>query len=238
MSRAYRLIAVWMAGALGTLAVYGAHRLERAESAAPAQPAPVALMSPRAAIVKYLEARYDEIEYHPDGYAVTGLAYIPAEAPLSEVSDARLRQFLPDTRFFITTVAAPNFEYREVRTLVSFRPSPRGDDIRTCLSASFRKLALKFFSQFIGVQAPTLQSRRELALAIAGLLAETMLDGQSHPSADLDAGGAEVWYGHWTPMHAFDVDVASDADGRVDRVIVSGAYRHDDDVIVSAWPRG
>src|SRR5262245_4708397 len=114
MTRAMRLVVVWMAGALALAIGYRVHVLRDAEPPPPVASLPLALplppplpfplpSPPEPAITDYLRAHYDEIEHRDDGYVVTGLAYIPAEAPLVEIDNRLLRDwFLPDTRFFKT----------------------------------------------------------------------------------------------------------------------------------------
>jgi hypothetical protein len=236
VSRAHRLIIVWMAGALGTVVVYGARRLQIAEGAAGSADVRPASQSaaddPREAITKYLQARYDEVEYRDDGHTITGLAYVAAEAPLVEVQDAALRQFLPETRFFTTKLASPTLEYQEVSTLVSFRRTARGDDIRSCVAVNFAKPSSKFLSQFTGIPVPQWHSQRELVLALADLLARTVHRGSARFAAEpLDGVRAEIWDGR---LHNRDIELIVAWNGRVDSVILSNGRSHDIDMVVTA----
>jgi hypothetical protein len=176
---------------------------------------------PHRAIVAYLQAHYDDIEPLDDGYSLTGLAYVAAEAPLVEVQNPVLRRFLPDTRFFKTTLSSPYMEYPRVETLVSFRRARGRDDIRTCLSPVFHAASQKFIDQFLGLSASTRPSQRELALAIAELLAEITYRGKARPSpTGIFDGRAELWHDYlfWRV-----VSVTSDFEGHVDRVFVARA---------------
>ena len=183
------------------------------------------------AITRYLQARYDEIEYRHDGYRVTGLAYIPAESPLVEVRNEALRRFFPDTRFFKTTVQTAYTEDPRVETLVSFRRWPGGDDIRSCLSLGHGEQSRKFMAQFTGISVPTLVVRRELALALAELLVETVAGGNARLSADsVLMARAEIWQ---TGLHWRDVDVTTDWNGRVDRIVISSPLGGTADIVIS-----
>ena len=223
MSCAYRLIVVWMAGALGTLAVYGARRLQIAEVVAlpppPAQPAP-ATVTPvdqgvRAAISRYLNIRYDWFDNRDDG----GFAY--KGAPLQELDDQRLRSLLPDTRFFVTTL---HTDYREggqqqIDLVVSYRAY---DDVRSCVVGMSSRPSRRFLSQFIGLPASTPQARRELAMAIAQLFAQGTYERHVRRADEsMQAGRAELWRGHWDETHWRDIDVFSDAAGIVSRIAVT-----------------
>lgn len=235
MSRAYRLIVVWMAGALGTLAVYGTHRLQIAEVAT-VPPAPVPLTpvdDARAAIVKYLKVRFDEVEYRDDGYAIKGLAYLAGEGLLVEVHEPALTRFLPDTRFFTTKLAAPSLEYPAVRTLVSFRRTVRGDDIRSCVAIDFTKPSAKFLSQFTDLPVPTRQSQQELALALADLLARTVHRGIAR-LADHSVNGvvAEIWDGR---LHWRNLQLIVSWNGHVDSIILSNPISHGVELVVTNW---
>jgi len=235
MTPALRLVVAWMVCALAVAVWHRARGWQDAESAprpGTAQRAELPIAQ-HDAITRYLQARYDEVEYRDDGYRVTGLAYIPAEAPLVEVRHEALRRFFPDTRFFKTSVQAPYMEYRRVETLVSFRRGPGGDDIRSCLSLTYGKQSHKFMAQFTRVAASTLVARRELALALAELLAGTVARGSARLSADgvLEAR-AEIWRAgvHWR-----DVDVTKDWNGRVDRIVISNPLGSGVDLVVSAF---
>ena len=232
MTPALRLVVTWMVCALAVAVWYRARWRQGAEPevcvAAQAAELPIAQHD---AITRHLQARYDEVDYRDDGYRVTGLAYIPAEAPLAELRSDVLPRFLPDTRFFKTTVRSAYREYPRVETLVSFRRVPGGDDIRSSLSLTYGEQSRKFMAQFTGVSASTVVARRELALALAELLAETVSRGSARMSADgvLEAR-AEIWQDgvHWR-----DIDVTKDWNGRVDRIVISNPLARGVDSVIS-----
>jgi len=235
MTPALRLVVAWMVCAL---AVVVWHRVRWWRDAEPA-PCPGTVrpanlpIAQHDAITRYLQARYDEVEYRDDGYSVTGLAYLPWEAPLAELRSDGLRRFFSDTRFFKTTVRSTAKEYPQVETLVSFRRTRGGDDIRSGLSLTYSEQSRKFMAQFTGVSAPTLVARRELALALAELLAETVAQGSARLPADsvLEAR-AEIWQHR---LHWRDVDVSTDWGGRVDRIVISNPLDHSVDAVISIF---
>ena len=234
MTPALRLVVAWMVCALAVAGWYRARWWQDAEpevcAAAESAELPIAQHD---AITRYLQARYDEVEYRGDGYSVTGLAYIPAEAPLAELRSDLLRRLFPDTRFFKTTLRSAYMEYARVETLVSFRRLPGGDDIRSCLSLTYGEQSRKFMAQFTGLSAPTLVARRELALALAELLAETVARGSARLSADsVLQARAEIWHDR---LHWRDVDVTTDWNGRVDRIVISNPSGRGVDTVISIF---
>lgn len=233
MSRAYRLIVVWMAGALGTAVVYGVRRLELAESAVTRIVAPVSDSSssrplpidddPRDAIVEYLKSRYDPYPYGP--------TYLGA--PVVEVDDQRLRRWLPDTRFFRTALHGGGLAFWQIDLVVSFKRVAGNDVIQICRAVSFDGSVHGFLSQFLGISAPTVESRREVGLAVAGLLASPAYPGSARVAwRYFDAARVGLWSGrrHWC-----DVDVFSDRDGRVSRIAISDPIARRTEIVVSPF---
>jgi hypothetical protein len=233
MTPALRLVVTWMVCALAVAAWYRARWWQdAAEVCAGTSPGNLPAAQ-HDAIKQYLQARYDEVEYRDNAHSVTGLAYIPWEAPLVEVRHEALRRFLPDTRFLKTAVQAPYMEYPRVETLVSFRRGPGGDDIRSCLSPTYGEPSRKFMAQFTGIFAPTLVVRRELALALAELLAETVGKGSARLSADSVLGArAEIWQDR---LHWRNVDVTTDGYGRVNRIVISNPLGRSVDIVISGF---
>jgi len=217
-SPALRLIVVWMAGALFTAVVYRAHQWEEVGHV-PKPPPPAAPVPIRegqlGAINRYMQARYDAIEHTRDGAVITGWAYIRGDGSLIEVRNEVLRQFLPERRFFRASLVGVCTETMSV--LVSFHRAPGGDEISTC-ALSLGYPSREFLSQFIGVPAPISLARRQLALAIANLLAEPEAWSQARvPSHYVGEARAELWYGD---AHAFDVDLTVDQAGHVDSIAI------------------
>ncbi len=240
MSSAQRLIVAWTAGALATLLTFSLNPPERRLTTAP-EPVPLAPArvadEPREAIKTYLQVHYDAVVYEEGGHTLMGLAYLPSEAPLVEIEVATLRRLLPDTRFFKTQLATAQIEFPHVQALVSFRPGAAGrDDIRTSLSAEFDSPSHKFLWQFLGIAAPTLQARREVALAIARLMADTTYRFGARLCADpqLVAGRAEIWSDKGR-MHWRDVDVFSNGRGQVSRVAISNPVDRRVEVTVASF---
>jgi hypothetical protein len=216
-----------MAGALASAVAYCVHAMRGATDAAAGV---AAADEPRAAIMKYLQIHYDDVEYRRGGYAVHGLAYVGA--PLVELNDLRLRRFKPDTRFFKTKLLSPRMEYPKVEMLVSYRRFEGRDDIRTCLSPVYQPASSKFFSRFIGVEASTWPEQRELALALVELLAEVTYEGEARPApGGVSVARAELWHG---PLHWRDVDVVSGREGWVTSIVISNPISKKTDVILNA----
>ena len=167
-------------------------------------------------IERTLRWRYDEIEYRESGaVVVAGLAYVGA--PLIEVHDDELRRRLPDTRFFKTRLQTGIPHSPEVGLLVSYRRARVGNDIRSSVASLEGGPSRKFLGQFIGLVAPSVESRRALALAIATLMAASADDGRATMSHnEADEARAEIWAGstHWR-----DIDVTTDHDGRVSQIV-------------------
>jgi hypothetical protein len=167
-------------------------------------------------IQRTLRFRYDEIEYRENGaVVVAGLAYV-GEA-LVEIHDDELRRRLPDTRFFKTRLQTGIPHSPEVGLLVSYRRTRAGNDIRSSVASLEGGPSRKFLGQFIGLVAPSVESRRALTRAMATLMAASADDGRATMSPnEADEARAEIWAGstHWR-----DIDVTTDHDGRVSQIV-------------------
>jgi len=226
-----------MAGALGTVAVYGARRLQIAESAATpaaapseASPPPVpSLLDPHEAVVEYLKARYSAGA--PTATPSWELAYMGA--PVVEVEDQRLRWMLPDTRFYKTTIHGGGLAMWQVGVLVSFRRRTDGDDIRSCTPAVFDSRAHNVLSQFVGVPARAVEARREVGLVIGQLLSSPAYPGRVRVSQEsFYEARVEVWRG---PQHWRDIDVFEGRNGRVGLIAISNPSERTTETIISAF---
>jgi len=177
-----------------------------------------AFETPDHAIRRYLRVHYDDIDVRDSGAVVeTGLAYVD-EAPLDEVHYDLLRRFLPRTRIFRTWLRTGVHHDLTADTIVSFRRTPEGDDIRSWAVTEEGRLR-KFLGQFIGVVAPDLRARRDVAMAIATVLSADL----DNPTANLavdpkrpDLTRVQVRRGEW---HWCDIDVVTDHDGRVAQLV-------------------
>jgi len=104
------------------------------------------------------------------------------------------------------------------------RRTRAGNDIRSSVAPLDGGPSRKFLGQFIGLVAASAQSRRELALAIATLIAASADDGRATMSPnEADEARARIWVGatHWR-----DIDVNTDHDGRVSEIVavLPGAF--------------
>ncbi len=177
---------------------------------------PATFETPVHAIARYLSVHYDDIEVRDSGAVVeTGLAY-SVDAPIDEVHDELLRRLLPGTHFFRTWLRTGEQHDSTAGAIVSFRRTRGGDDIRS-FSVTEEGRLRKFLGQFIGVVAPDLRARRELALAIGRLLNEGAGEGTANLAADRDLARVQIWRAdrHWR-----DIDVTTDHDGRVAELVV------------------
>lgn|SRR5262245_4028519 len=225
MNASLRLVVAGMAGILVTAVAYRAHQWQEADDALrrrlPPMPtliaaAPIPIREGQLdAIGRDLATRFP-IEPRRGTDVNAGWSYTPGDRSLLEVRSEALRRFLPDTRFFRTTLLGPDVTLESL--LVSFERKPEWDDIRTC--AMSLDYPHQFLSQFIGVPAPTVQARRELAVAVAELLAFPGAGGRARVSAHAvgDEARAELWYGD---LHGFDIVITSGSSGRVDRITMS-----------------
>jgi hypothetical protein len=154
-----------------------------------------------AAAQKYLQRKYDDFEPAPDGsFHLYGLAYIAAWAPLTPLDPEVTRRFLPEVRFYRTTLHTPNYEYLEVETLVAVRPTARGYDVRSCLSPVYDDVSTKFLAMFESLVVPESQDALDLTRVIAQLLAEITYKGRvGQVSSDGTTYRAELWSDqlHW-----------------------------------------
>jgi len=236
MTRAQRLILVWMMGALGSAVAYRLHALRGATRAAPPAVTPACAPTltaqadePRAAIGKYLNTRYDEVVRRDGRDVVVGLAY--TGAPLIEVDSEPLRRLLPGARFFTTMLRSGYFQSTEVELLVSFKRTGAQDDVRTCLSGYFDRPSRKFLSQFLGISATTIEERREATLALAKLLATATLGATARSSTDcVFDTHAEIWR---QGLHLRDIVMFSDH-GRVGRIVMVNRIDRSRENIVAA----
>ncbi len=239
MPPALRLVVVWMVGALALAVAWCVHvRREGQPLAAAAAPAPPPAAAPvvdgtRDAITHYLRIRYDGADY---GFAYTG-------QPLTEIENPVLRRLLPDTRFFATKLHHPSegwtHYFGQVDLLVSFKRAPGpADDIRSWPLYRGDGPALSFLTQFLGISASTWSERRDLALAVAQLLAATTDGGSARSSTRcfMDTY-AELWRGRapWLGReHWRDIYVFSEHD-RVSRVTIWNQIDHRLEAKVSSY---
>jgi hypothetical protein len=225
-----------MAGALATLCFVAlsagrgqlwfhdtrvASRAVVSDVSVPAVPAASAADAPFDAIVKYLDTGLGETE--------RAIAY--RGAPIIAVDSSPLRRLFPDMRFFTTKVHRGELERGVVELLVLIRQYAGQDVILSCTAATCARPLDVFLSQFKGVRAPTIESRREVALAMAELLAKLMHAGKAHSSTEWFKGtGAEIWQGrrHWR-----DVDVLTES-GVVSGIAIGNPSEHRIDTVV--WP--
>jgi hypothetical protein len=176
--------------------------------------------APFDAIVKYLDTRLGETE--------RGIAY--RGALIVAVDSSRLRRLFPDMRFFTTKVHRGALERRDVELLVLIRRYAGQDVILSSTAATCDSLFHGFLPQFMGVRAPTIESRREVALAMAELLANLVPAGKAHSSTQWFKGtGAEIWQGrrHWR-----DVEVFTES-GVVNRIAIGNPSEHRIDAFTS-----
>jgi hypothetical protein len=219
MTPARLLVVAWMA-CVFALGVWH-HPIVPSLCAGPAiLPADVAASeTPAHAIKRYLRVHYDDVYVRDGGDVVeTGLAYAD-EAPLDEVHDDLLRRLLPRTRFFRTWLRNGDQHDITADTIVSFRHTPEGDDIRSFAITEEGRLR-KFLGQFIGVVAPDRRAKRDVALAIATLLSADL----DNPTATLafdpkrpDLARVQVRRREW---HWCNIDVVTDHDGRVAQLVL------------------
>jgi hypothetical protein len=132
----------------------------------------------------------------------------PYHGALVEVRDEALQRLLPDVLFFEASYP--------VGVLVSLKRTSSGDEVRSC-SLEDRRFD-EFFAQFVGIRLPHLPARRQLAFALAKLLADLHAEGRGSVGwGDGRGARAEIWLGdlHWRA-----VEVTADDDGRVSRIAV------------------
>jgi hypothetical protein len=236
---ALRLVVVWMVGALALAAAWCVHVLREGQrvAAAPApvlappSPAAPAVDETRGAIARYLRIRYDGAA---DSFAYAG-------EPLTEIENSALLRLLPDTRFFATKLhgVLGGLIDLQVDLLVSFKRAPGpADDIRSWPLHAGDGPAHGFLTQFLGISASTWSERRDLALALAQLLAATTDGGSARSSTRcfMDTY-AELWRGrapwlgreHWRDVYVFSEN------GRVSRVTVWNQIDHRLEAKVSSY---
>lgn len=234
---------MWMVGALAVAVAWCLHALPDQPSVVspiPPAPAPMPLLAApvadesRTAVVKHLRERYDGFDTY-------------ANAPLVEVNNSTLRHFLPDTRFFATTLeprVTSGLIYWPEDLLVSFRRAQGQDDIRSWPVDRSDASAQEFLSQFLGLSASTFLERCEVALGLGQLLAAVTEGGSARTSTRcFKDTHAEVWRAADAPVsrreprlgreHWRDVFVFS-ANGRVSRIAISNEIDHRLGIKVSA----
>src|SRR5262249_49911029 len=120
-----------------------------------------------------------------------------------------------------------------IELVVSFRRVAGQDDIRSCMTAAFDSGGHNFLSQFVGLPAPTVESRHEVSLAIAELLVRSAYPGSIRtPEKGAYAARVERWDAdrQWR-----DVDVVSGWDGTVNRIAISNPVARTTEAIVSEF---
>ena len=121
-----------------------------------------------AAIRKYLEVKYDDVEITDDGHTVYGLAY--TDAPIEEVQLSFAKR-MPGTRFFKTWLRFPSYSFNRVEVLVSAKAGKRGYVVRTCVSPAFDVPSDRFLYQFKGLVIRGHDEQKEFARSLTQSLA-------------------------------------------------------------------
>jgi hypothetical protein len=184
---------------------------------------PLLLASPpagpaEAAAMEYLRGKYDKAIRRPNQTEITGLAYMPEEAPLYPLRTPLLRRLMPDTTFFTTTIFNPSMEYLHVETLVSVRSSSQGFDVRSTLSPVFTDTSPTFLEQFSGLSANSAAERSALTRAIADLLVRVTYKGALRElSCGTNTCTVQLWHGK---LHWRDISVSFAPTSKVTGVLV------------------
>ena len=165
----------------------------------------------------YLAAEYDGIVELPNGGAVRGLAFNDT-ATLKAVEIPELKTFLPKTRFFVTALDSPFFEYNPVEVAVCITPQESGHDIRNCLSPVFTTASPKFLSLFRGLPTKSAVERKQLASGLGKLLAAVTLKGDVR-ALKVEPGTAtiELWHGD---LHWRNIELTFDQDGTCQSLLI------------------
>lgn len=168
----------------------------------------------REAVVSYLEERYPGEERTPDGQStIAGLLYLPESAAVEPLEQAVLKQRLPGTVFYTTTVNTPHYEYPQVETLVSATIVSGRPRFESMLSPVYDESSESFMRQFAGTVVASPSDRRAFVQAIGDLLAAiTYCGAVSDIAAAGDEWTAQLWH---SGLHWREIRVVFDATGQV-----------------------
>ena len=134
-----------------------------------------------AAIRKYLEVKYDEVEITDDGHTVYGLAY--TDAPIEEVQLSFAKR-MPGTRFFKTWLEFPAYSFPRVDVLISAKAGKRGYVVRTCVSPAFDVPSKRFLYQFKRLVIRGNDEQKNFARSLTQSLAMLVPETKVSVSAD------------------------------------------------------
>ena len=127
---------------------------------------------------QYLKHHFDDYLDSEDGTrTVYGLAY-NEKAALEPVVFAELKDLLPNTRFFRTTVDTPSQSYPTVPAIISVSRVETRHDIRVCLSLDYIGPSRKFLEQFQHTTTVSDIHRAQLVTGLGKLLASITRDSR------------------------------------------------------------
>ncbi len=171
------------------------------------------------AVRQHLRQKYPEQGDGSDGR----LRWVPG-TKLTEVNSSVLQKQLPNTRFFVTTIATDYLEFMQVPLLISAADENGKITFRQSFSSVFTDVPKEFLSQFRGLRAATAEERKSVGEAIGMLLQKSTTRGELRNG---DFSGLhcrlELWHnGHgWRDMHFH-----FDRNGRLESVTLS-IYRRE-----------
>jgi hypothetical protein len=108
------------------------------------------------------------VEWQPKG----PLLHFNPKAKTEVLESAVLREYLPKTRFCVTTLTSDYMGVREVCTVFSASVSSGKVSLQECFDLMFTTVPKEFLAQFIGLLPKTPADRKSVALAIGELLAK------------------------------------------------------------------
>jgi hypothetical protein len=204
------------------LAVLGSCSVKR--NHAPVESAPN-LKEEVVAIRRYIEQRYDEIIYFPDGSSrIVGVAYTRESEPPRPISGHSFLGLLPETRFYTATLQTPYYEWPSMTVLVSVRSQDGGTEIRSCESPTMR--CGLFLHQFSEIPMNSDADKRKVAMGVAGLLARLWHDTSVRAADPGSRTYAEIWS---RENNLLDVKIEPDKFRGGFRIYVSEPFKSRDD---------
>jgi hypothetical protein len=162
-------------------------------------------------------AEYLQREYPAPPSLHRRLYYMPSESELYALDTPALREFLPETRFFVAQLSTNYHNLRKVGVLFSVAEAGDTVDIRECLSPMFEEVWPGFLDQFVGLRVESDQERERLCSSIAGLLAAITHGGNMRGGT---ARGAEFIVELWRGRHQLwrNIVFRFDASGRLNAI--------------------
>ncbi len=168
----------------------------------------------------FLMATYSSESITSDGTTGIRGLHFPGDRSVSELNNRLLKEVLPETLFFKTTISRPDWDYREVDILVAATRSHGVNTFQTTCIPPFTKFSSDFFEVFQACDMTKVNCPQTLANAIGELVQS--VDPQMEFQIE-DASQESVWAIHflragkrWSTIH-----LQLNDSGNIEKVMVA-----------------